>query len=130
MLSLFFLHSINRTSKEQSMLARAKKLILKILRNTTGNGCRKGFLLLLSWLCATLLSGTTSTYFDWLQKEWAFCTNWSHCKNPPYWMVKKCGILHWDIEKKGKSSLTEVGIPLCSNLLHSFVIQYGGFCTM
>ena len=27
-------------------------------------------------------------------------------QNSPYWMVKKSGILHWDIENKGKSSLT------------------------
>ena len=47
-------------------------------------------------------------------------------QHPPYWMAKECGILHWDIENKGKL----VGIPLCSNLLHSLAIQYGGFCTM
>ena len=27
-------------------------------------------------------------------------------QNPLYWMAKECGILHWDIENKGKSSLT------------------------
>ena len=27
-------------------------------------------------------------------------------QNPPYWMAKKRGILHWDIENKGKLSLT------------------------
>ena len=27
-------------------------------------------------------------------------------QNPPYWMSRKRGILHWDIENKGKSSLT------------------------
>ena len=27
-------------------------------------------------------------------------------QNPPYWMAKECGILHWDIENKGKSSFT------------------------
>ena len=50
---------------------------------------------------------------------------------PPYWMVKKRGILHWDIENKGKSSWTGWN-SLCSNLLHvhSFAIQNGGFCTM
>ena len=27
-------------------------------------------------------------------------------QNPPYWMAKERGILHWDIENKGKSGLT------------------------
>ena len=27
-------------------------------------------------------------------------------KHPPYWMAKKRGILLWDIQNKGKSSLT------------------------
>ena len=35
-------------------------------------------------------------------KQWAFSLTCHMVKNPPCWMAKKHGILHWDIENKVK----------------------------
>ena len=44
---------------------------------------------------------------SWLLKgNGPFALTGHMVQNLPYWMAKECGILHWDIENKGKSSFT------------------------
>ena len=50
-------------------------------------------------------------------------------QNPPCWMAKDAAS-STGTSKTKENRGSQVGIPLCSNLLHSFAIQYGGFCTM
>ena len=60
----------------------------------------------------------------------AFCTNWPQGKNFALLDGKKSVASSIGTSKTKESQAWQVVIPLCSNLLRSFTIQYGWFCTM
>ena len=83
--------------------------------------------LLISHLTKLSFCNCNLTYW-WHWSNGPFVLTGHMVQNPPYWMAKKPGILQWDIENKGKPSLTGWTSFVFESAAF-FCHQYGGLCT-